>query len=138
MGMKRRLWEWLKEEWETAAIGGMSQVEPLALVVVVDKEPDRSPQGFERATETAMAPRSALEIGAQVRIHAFNRVGFFFAHRQDMLPACGPDDLAVDRLIYRSAAGKVSTMACKVSRPRSELTACPTISPVSRATAITT
>ncbi len=33
--------------------GGMSQIAPLALIVVVDKEPDRPPQRLQRTTKTA-------------------------------------------------------------------------------------
>jgi hypothetical protein len=35
--------EWLIEQRQMSAQAGMSEIEPLALVVIIDKEPHRTP-----------------------------------------------------------------------------------------------
>ncbi len=75
--------------------GGMSQIAALAVVVIVDKEAQRAAQGLQGPAEAATAPRQAFEIGPQVRVHALNRVGFFFAQRDEMLTAFGPDQFCI-------------------------------------------
>lgn len=74
---------------------GMSEIEPLPLIVVVDKEAHRPLQGLQRAAETATPAGQALEIGAQIGIQAFHRVGFFLAYRDQMLAVFGPDHFLI-------------------------------------------
>lgn len=73
----------------------MSQIEALAVVVIVDKEAHRSPQRLQRLAETATAPGQTFEIGPQVGIEALNRVGLFFCQGDDMLTAFGPDQFGI-------------------------------------------
>jgi hypothetical protein len=82
----------------------MSQVEALAVIVIVDKEAHRSPKGLQRSTKTATASRQAFEIGPQVRIEALNRVGFFFAQRDEMLTPFGPDQFCIDGMSIAGVA----------------------------------
>lgn len=74
----------------------MGQIEPLALVVVVDKEPERALQGGKRTAKAATPPRQAFEVGAEIGVEALNGVGLFFVDRHDMLAAVGPDQFGID------------------------------------------
>lgn len=113
----------------------MSQIQALTAVVVVDKEPQRPLQGVERAAKAPTAPRQAFEIGAQIGVETLNRVGLFFAHRDDMLASLRPDQFGIGGMAVAGVAlggGKVSTSNCKLAMSRVVLAWAPTISPVTR------
>lgn len=82
----------------------MSQIQALTAVVVVDKEPQRPLQGVERAAKAATAPRQAFEIGAQIGVETLNRVGLFFAHRDDMLASLRPDQFGIGGMAVAGVA----------------------------------
>jgi hypothetical protein len=73
----------------------MGEIHALTTVVVVDKESHRSLQRRQGATETATGAGQTRQIGAQIGIEAFHRVGVCFAYRQHMLPAFGPDQFGI-------------------------------------------
>ena len=76
------------------------------MVVGVDKEAHRSPQGLQRPAKTATAPGQAFEIGSQVRLEALTRVGFFFAHRTPLFSLFGPDQFGRGGLSIAGIAGR--------------------------------
>lgn len=78
-----------------AAQARMGQIEPLALIVIIHKEPERSPQRLQGPAETATATSKALEVGTQVRIETFNGIGFFFAQGEDMLARLRPEQFLI-------------------------------------------
>ena len=84
----------------------MGQIKPLPVVIVGDKEADRSPQRLQRTAETASAPRQASQIRAQGGIEALNRVGFFFCQGDEMLPPFRPNQFRIGGLPIAGGAGR--------------------------------
>jgi hypothetical protein len=74
-----------------------SQDEALSAVVVIDEEAYSPLKSAQTAAKTATAASKAFEIGAQIRIETFYRMGLLFGSRNHVGCGLRPDEVLVKR-----------------------------------------
>ena len=72
-----------------------SQDEALSAIIVIDEEAYSPLKSVQTAAKTATAASKAFEIGAQIRIETFYRMGLLFGSRNHMRSRSRPDEILI-------------------------------------------